>query len=250
MCKLDDQYLFRRSRQHRSARRGHSFHPREDDRACYHNCQSNSEPYPNFDLVEAYRVAGRPLVSARRDLRCNYRKLDFYAGRCRLARRDSRSFPNLNAYPISHWRSRPLISHAASLVHTRLACRWYRLRGHRCEQPCFLALLSELRLDKGAHDRNWRVPFALHPAHEDCDLRVTRRANRRVGSRRRICGTWRHGRNLGNAAMARYFQRDMVSTARTSADVNKWFFDIVADPRILFLILPECVFRHVGRIRR
>ena len=175
-------------------------------------------------------MAGRPLVSARRDLRCNHWKLDFRKRWCCLDQRDSRSFLNLDARAISPWWSRALISDAASLVHPRIPHGRPHLRGTRCEQSCFFAFLSKLRSDKGAYDCDWRVSFALHSAHEDRNLRVTRRAKCRIDHRRRISGTWRHGCNQRNPAMARYVQRDLVSPARYFANVFKWLFDIVAKP--------------------
>ena len=178
-------------------------------------------------------MTSRPLVSARRNLRCNHRRLDFCKGRYRLAQRDRRSFPDLDTCAISPWRSRTLIFDAALLVRPRFARGWSYLRGNRCEQSRFFALLSELRLDEGAHDRDWRIPFPFHSAHEGRNLRLTRRADCRVGYRGLGRGTRRRGCNLNNPAMARYVQRDMVSPACYSAYVRKWPFAIVAERRIL-----------------
>src|SRR6185437_933086 len=121
------------------------------------------------------------------------------------------------------------------MVHTCLVRRWPRLRSHRCEQPYFLTLLSELRFDEGTDDCDWRCTFAFHSAHEDRGLRITRRAKCRIGSRRHVCGTGRHCCDLRDTPMARQFQRDMVPSSRHSADVNKRVVVVVAEPRTLVL---------------
>ena len=65
------------------------------------------------------------------------------------------------------------------------------ISGSRCKQPYFHTLLPKLRLDQRAHDCDWRVAFAFHPADKDCDLWVARRADFHVIFRRCVRRTWR-----------------------------------------------------------
>src|SRR5579863_8451118 len=102
----------------------------------------------------ADRMAGGSMVPSGRHPRRHAWWVDLQLGECRLAKSDRRTFPDLDAFPISLWRARAFLFHATALVHSPLALGRSRIRHRRREQPDLRAFLPELRLDQGADDRD------------------------------------------------------------------------------------------------
>lgn len=181
-----------------------------------------------------------PLVSARRHRRRHHRQLVFLSVQRDVVDGDRRFISGVGTISISPRRPEPLVSHAAAAQFIPVSLTVGLISGIVGRKQAGVgAVLSQLGLDKGAHDCDRRIPFHFHTTDEDRHLRLTRGAQRQINRRRLIRGTGRGAGDMPRITMARQLQGGLVSPIRHSADADKRPVAVVAESKIIFRILDD-----------